>query len=209
MPMMSGGDAVVRLGPRARHLHDLCPARRPERSSVQRHVRRRRRAFGGAYPARTGRRLHGARRRTRDRQTRRLLRGARSRFSQQHRGARHRLFDRRARARAHRPDPEPRHRQRSWPPARNSRPDRHPAQADQMGRTGRHAAARRPTSSRAHSRSCNRAGRGRSAWRCRPTCWRRAPRSRCRRPCPSMAIRRSTRTRSRAPPICWRKRSVR
>ena len=31
--------------PRARHLHDLCPARRPERSSVQRHVRRWRRAL--------------------------------------------------------------------------------------------------------------------------------------------------------------------
>ena len=31
----------------------------------------------------------------------------------------------------------------------------------------------------------------------------------CRRPCPSMAIRRSTRTRSSAPPVCWRKRIVR
>ena len=47
--------------------------------------------------------------------------------------------------------------------------------------------SRRPTSSPAPSRRCDRDGRGRSAWRCRPTCWRRAPRSRCRRPCRSMA----------------------
>ena len=58
------------------------------------------------------------------------------------RRARHRVFDRRAGARAGRPDPEPRHRQGPRLPARDSRPDRHPAQADQIGGARGQAAGR-------------------------------------------------------------------
>ena len=133
MPLMSGGDAVVRsiLGHGISTIY--CLPGRPERSSVQRHVRRRRRARGGAYAPRAGRRLYGARRRPGDGQTRGLFGGARSGLPQLDRRARHRLFDRRAGARAGRPDPELRHRQGPRLPARDSRPDRHPAQADKIG----------------------------------------------------------------------------
>ncbi len=44
------------------------------------------------------------------------------------------------RARADRADPEPRDRQGPWPAARDSRPDRHPAHAHQMGGPRRQAA---------------------------------------------------------------------
>ena len=46
MPLMSGGDAVVRSILGHGVIDDLLPARRAERSSVQRHVRCRRCAHG-------------------------------------------------------------------------------------------------------------------------------------------------------------------
>ena len=83
---------------------------------------------------------------------------------------------------------------------------------DQIGPNGPSASAarnRRPMSSPALSRNCARDGRGRSAWKSRPTCWRRAPRCNCHRPCRPMPRRRSTRMRSSARPRCWRGRIVR
>ena len=82
-------------------------------------------------------------------------------------------------ARAGRPDPELRHRQGPRLPARDPRPDRHPAQADKIGRAVGHQPQDAPGMIGARSSSCDRDGRGRSAWKSRPTCCRHAPRSSC------------------------------
>jgi acetolactate synthase I/II/III large subunit len=55
-----------------------------------------------------------------------------------------------------------------------------------------------------------RSGRPRRwAWKFRPTCCRRAPRSSCLLPSRSIPSRRWTRRRSRGPPICWPRPSAR
>ena len=210
MPLMSGGDAVVRSmlghgvtsiyclpGVQSDHLFN---AMFDAGDALQRR----------AYAARAGRRLHGAGRRARDRQAGRLFGGAGAGLPQLDRGARHRLFDRRARARADRPDPEPRHRQGPRPAARDPRPARHPAHADQVGRAGRAAAGRaRRWSAQAFQQL--------HSGRPRPVGIELPPdvlaakaevelvgaaRARARA-C------RSTRTRSRAPPVCWRRPNAR
>ena len=110
---------------------------------------------------------------------------------------------------ADRPDPEPRHRQGARAPARNSRPDRHPAQTDQMGRACRQPAGgarcRRP---RLQGIALGTAAAGRRGSPARHAGGARrgatvvALAARCRARC-------STRMRSSARPRCWRGRIVR
>ena len=78
-----------------------------------------------AHAARTGRRLHGARRRARHRQAAGLRGGAGAGPAQFVGRAAHRLFDERAGAGAGRADPGPRHRPQARPSARDQRPGRH------------------------------------------------------------------------------------
>ena len=93
------------------------------------------------------------------------------------RGARHRLFDRRARAGADRPDPEPRDRKG------HGQLHEIPDQIGILRRLTKWAErAKKPQHApdvSARVPSCDRVARGRSGWNYRPTCRRRAPRSSC------------------------------
>ena len=142
MPLMSGGDAVVRsiLGHGVSSIYCLPGVQSDHLFNAMFDV-------GDALQVVHTRHEQGAAymalgRVARDRQARGLFGGAGAGLSQQHGRTRHRLFDRCARARADRADPEPRHRQRSRIAARDPRPDRHPAQADQMDRAHGAAAGR-------------------------------------------------------------------
>ncbi len=127
---------------RAGRRHPVRPAGRAERRAVQRAVRGGGAPAGDRHPARAGRRLHGVRLRRGERAAGRLLRRARPRLSQHHRGARHRV-------RVQCPGPVPvrpgaaaPHRPRLRPAARAARPARHHAAPDQVGRAHRGAARR-------------------------------------------------------------------
>ena len=118
---------------RQRHRHALLPAGRPERRFLRCPGALRRADAPGPHPPRAGDRLHGPRRGAGDRQAAGLLRRAGAGFPQHDHAARHRPVARRAGARRFRPDLRAVHRQGHRLPARDPRPARDHADADQMG----------------------------------------------------------------------------